>query len=92
MLRKVEGVTPSARRQFRINERKRHESLEEPVVELDMQGLGKLLVRRPQELLNVHPEPRGVAGASNSPRSTGRGRGRGKKEVRSDGSGLSGLH
>ena len=82
VLRKVEGVTPAARRQFRINEKKRLESLEDPEENLTMQGLGKLLVRRPQELLLVQPRPgpRGLAGVSNSPRSTGRGRGRGKKK------------
>ena len=85
VLRKIEGVTPAARKQFRIDERKRLESLqdtekEEKELAMQVEGLGKLLVTRPDELLIVQPgPPRGLAAASNSP-SAGRGRGRGKKK------------
>ena len=85
VLRKIEGVTPAARKQFRLDERKRLESLqdtekEEKELAMQVEALGKLLVRRPDELFNVQPgPPRGVAAASNSP-SVGRGRGRGKKK------------
>ena len=51
VLRKVEGVTPAARRQFRLDERKRLESLQKAEEEIAMEGLGKLLVSRPRELL-----------------------------------------
>ena len=90
VLRKVEGVTPAARRQFRLDERKRLESLQKAEEEIAMEGLGKLLVSRPRELLmsEVQPGPSGVAGASVSPSSAGRGRGRGKKKKASDDSGL----
>lgn len=90
VLRKVEGVTPAARRQFRLDERKRLESLQKAEEEIAMEGLGKLLVSRPRELLmsEVQPGPSGVAGASVSPSSAGRGRGRGKKKEASDDSGL----
>ena len=93
VLRKVEGVTPAARRQFRLDERKRLESLQKAEEEIAMEGLGKLLVSRPRELLmsEVQPGPSGVAGASRasvSPSSAGRGRGRGKKKEASDDSGL----
>ena len=82
MLRKVEGVTPAARKQFRLDERKCLESLQDEE-ELALQGLGKLLVSRPQQLLDIQPGSRGVAGASCSPSSLGHGRGRRKKkEVR----------
>ena len=82
MLRKVEGVTPAARKQFRLDERKRLESLQEAEEELALQGLGKLLVSRPQQLLDIQLGSRCLAGASNRPSSLGPGRGRGKKEVR----------
>ena len=83
MLRKVEGVTPAALKQFRLDERKRLESLQEAEEELALQGLGKLLVSRPQQLLDIQPGSRCLAGAFNSPSSLGHGRGRGKKkEVR----------
>ena len=90
VLRKVEGVTPAARRQFRLDERKRLESLQKAEEEIAMEGLGKLLVIRPRELLmsEVQPGPSGAAGASVSPSSAGRGRGRGKKKEASDDSGL----
>ena len=90
VLRKVEGVTPAARRQFRLDERKRLESLQKAEEEIAMEGLGKLLVSRPRELLmsEVQPGPSGVAGASVSPSSAGRGRGRGKKKEASGDSGL----
>ena len=90
VLRKVEGVTPAARRQFRLDERKRLESLQKAEEEIAMEGLGKLLVSRPRELLmsEVQPGPSGAAGASVSPSSAGRGRGRGKKKEASDDSGL----
>ena len=82
MLRKVEGVTPAAWKQFRLDERKCLESLQDEE-ELALQGLGKLLVSRPQQLWDIQPSSRGVAGASCSPSSLGHGRGRGKKkEVR----------
>ena len=86
VLRKVEGVTPAARRQFRLDERKRLESLQKAEEEIAMEGLGKLLVSRPRELLmpEVQPGPSGVV----SPSSAGRGRGRGKKKEVSDDSGL----
>ena len=86
VLRKVEGVTPAARRQFRLDERKRLESLQKAEEEIAMEGLGKLLVSRPRELLmsEVQPGPSGVV----SPSSAGRGRGRGKKKEASDDSGL----
>ena len=76
---KVEGVTPAARKQFRLDERKRLQSLEtaeEEELAIAMQGLGKLLVRGPKELFIAKPEPRGVAGASEGPRTIGRGRGK----------------
>ena len=85
VLRKIEGVTPAARKQFRIDERKRLESLqdtekEEKELAMQVEGHGKLLVTRPNELLFAQPgPPRGLAAASNSP-SAGRGRGRGKKK------------
>ena len=90
VLRKVEGVTPAARRQFRLDERKRLESLQKAEEEIAMEGLGKLLVSRPRELLmsEVQPGPSGVAGASVSLSSAGRGRGRGKKKEASGDSGL----
>ena len=83
-------MTPAARRQFRLDERKRLESLQKAEEEIAMEGLGKLLVSRPRELLmsEVQPGPSGVAGASVSPSSAGRGRGRGKKKEASDDSGL----
>ena len=77
MLRKVEGVTPAARKQFRLDERMEMKSLQDAEEELALKGLGKLLVSRPQQLLDIQPGSRGVAG------SLGHGRGRGKKkEVR----------
>ena len=83
MLRKVEGVTPAARKQFRLDERMEMKSLQEAEEELALKGLGKLLVSRPQQLLDVQLGSRCLAGASNSPSSLGPGRGRGKKkEVR----------
>ena len=83
MLRKVEGVTPAARKQFRLDERMEMKSLQDAEEELALKGLGKLLVSRPQQLLDIQPGSRGVAGASCSPSSLGHGRGRGKKkEVR----------
>ena len=90
VLRKVEGVTPAARRQFRLDERKRLESLQKAEEEIAMEGLGKLLVSQPRELFmpEVQPGPSGAAGASVSPSSAGRGRGRGKKKEASDDSGL----
>ena len=83
MLMKVEGVTPAARKQFRIDERKRLQSLEaeEEELAIAIQGLGKLLVRGPKELFTAKPEPRGVAGASEGPRTIGRGRGKRRKKM-----------
>ena len=78
---KVEGVTPAARKQFRIDERKRLQSLEAEEEELAMQGLGKLLVSRLKELFTAKPEPRGVAGASEVPRTIGRGRARRREKM-----------
>ena len=57
VLRKVEGVTPAARRQFRLDERKRLESLQKAEEEIAMEGLGKLLVSRPRELLMPEVQP-----------------------------------
>ena len=78
---KVEGVTPAARKQFRIDERKRLQSLEAEEEELAMQGLGKLLVSRSKELFTAKPEPRGVVGASQGPRTIGRGRARRREKM-----------
>ena len=74
-MRKVEGVIPAARKQFRLDERMEMKSLQDAEVELALQGLGKLLVSRPQQLLDIQPGSRGVA----APSSLGHGRGRGKK-------------
>ena len=75
---KLEGATPAARKQFRIDKRKHLQGLEENSCEGDlaMQGLGKLQVSRPKQLMTAKPEPRGVAGASNTPCTIGHGHGR----------------
>ena len=80
MLKKVEGVTPAAWKQFRLDDRMEMKSLQDAEEELALQGLGKLLVSRPQQLLDIQPGSRCLAGAFNSPSSLGHGRGRGKKE------------
>ena len=72
----VGGATPAARRQFRKDERIRLQSLDVEEEKLALQGMGKLLVSSPKELMIAKPDPRGVAGASNTPRTIGRGRGR----------------
>ena len=82
VLRKVEGVTPAAWKQFRLEWRMEMKSLQEAEEELALKGLGKLLVSRPQQLLDIQLGSRCLAGASNRPSSLGPGRGRGKKEVR----------
>ena len=76
----VGGATPAARRQFRIDERRRLQSLDVEK-KLALQGMGKLLVTSPKELMIAKPDPRGVAGASNTSRTIGRGRGRGREKV-----------
>ena len=90
MLRKIEGVTPAKRKQFRIDERKRLQRLEEEEMaeaemaeeeELAMRGFGILLVARSKDLFTVKPEPRGVAGALDTPRTIGRGRGRRREKL-----------
>ena len=78
---KLEGATPSARKQFRIDEKKRLQGLGVEEEEFAMKGKGKLLVSCPKELMTAKPKPRGVAGASNTPRTIGRGRGRGREKV-----------
>ena len=84
MLRKIEGVTPAKRKQFRIDERKRLQRLAEEMAEeeeLAMRGFGMLLVARSKDLFTVKPEPRGVAGALDTPRTIGRGRGRRRVKI-----------
>ena len=60
VLMKLEGTTPAARRQFRIDERRRLQSLDVEK-KLALKGMGKLLVTSPKELMIAKPDPRGVA-------------------------------
>ena len=77
---KVEGATPAARKQFRRDEKKRHQSLEVEEEKLAMQGTGKILVTK-ELMIAAKPESKGVAGVATIPRSIGRGRGRRREKV-----------